>query len=232
MLIEPTVPILLLASVAHIVRHNITDLVVFAGTAAVIVLDSFRPAASVPPSRSRSPRRRRPLAGWRPAGPWFSVLAVVAFAILAAIPARDSMTIRTVLVLGALAALYLVVVHPAPPVPRAQPSPRGWWVWAVIGVAACVWELTSFIFQQTDPTRDTAHPISDTTHPAVSDLIGPWLTDWAGRTVFLFLWAAAGVWLLRRFAVGGRPESGEDPDARTVPGRTHHDAHHPHRAEP
>lgn len=88
---------------------------------------------------------------------------------------------------------------------------RGWPVWAALGLAACLWELTSFIAQQVWPTDQADHP-------AASDLIGPLLTAWPGRAVFLLLWACAGWWLLRRLH-GSRPDTGSVGSGGAAAGR-------------
>jgi hypothetical protein len=204
---EPTVPILLLACVVHAVRRNLFDLLLFGGTAALIVIDSWR-AGPGPVTRAT---RRSPI---------WATLAVLAFAVLAGPLAQSGTGIRVVLVAVGLVSLALVVMVRAPstaPVVgpgelepdrgRGAGSTRGgktgrdpgpgsgslggWWVWAALGALACLWELTSFAIQQADPASDAAQPTA-------SDLIGPLLGSCPGRMVFLALWAAAGWWLLRR----------------------------------
>lgn len=186
---EPTVPILLAASVMHVVRRNAIDFAVFFGTAVVIVIDARRhdmtPAGVARISRPRA---------------WLVVAGMTLFSAVVALAAPASVGARLVLVAIGLAALVLVIARPQR-VSGGQvpPAARGWPVWAVIGVAACLWELTSFIAQQ-------VWPLDQDAHPAVSDLVGPLLQTWFGRAVFLALWAGAGWWLLRQM-VGAGPEA-------------------------
>ena len=203
---EPTVPILLLACVVHAVRRNLFDLLLFGGTAVLIVVDSWR-TGTRPATRTTS---RSPI--------WATV-AVLAFAVSAGPLPQSGTAIRVVMTAAGLVALALVTIgRVASETPVDDPgdagpehgrgagslragadrdpdhgtrSLRGWWAWAALGVLACLWELTSFAIQQADPASEAAHPTA-------SDLIGPLLGSWPGRMVFLALWAAAGWWVLRR----------------------------------
>jgi hypothetical protein len=65
-----------------------------------------------------------------------------------------------------------------------------WWPWALVGVAICLWELTSFL-QQADPA--TANP----DHPTLSVVLDPLVVHEPGRAVLLACWLAAGVVLAR-----------------------------------
>lgn len=187
---EPTVPILLAASVVHVVRRNAIDCAVFFGTAVVIVIDASR-RDDVPAGVARIGRPRA----------WLVLTGMTLFSAVVALAAPASLGARLVLVILALVALILVLARPqrlsgGRQVPPAAP---GWPVWAVIGVAACLWELTSFIAQQ-------IWPLDQDAHPAVSDLVGPLLQTWLGRAVFLLLWAAAGWWLLRQMIGAGQAD--------------------------
>lgn len=211
-MVEPTVPILLLACIVHAVRQNLFDLLLFGGSAALIVADSQwawrRGGALGSAALDEAFGGRRHI--W-----WQAVVVAVAAGIIAAFQ-RDSVGIRAVFYVAAAAALTVVAVSSGREVADAggQRSPAGWQVWAVIGVIASLWELTSFSFQQADPTKGSAHPISDVTHPAASDLIGPLLDGWVGRAVFLLLWGAAGMWLLRRIYHGPAPTPHDGADEK------------------
>lgn len=193
---EPTVPILLAASVAHVVRRNVFDLVVFAGTAMVIVIDSRRRATVTGDAR-----------GWSANGlrsrTWLAVAGMTLLAAIAALAPPASFWARLVMVVVGLIALAIVLRQPRRARGRrvhddqTDPSGQlaGWPVWAAIGVAACLWELASFIAQQ-------VWPADEDEHPAVSDLVGPLLETWLGRAIFLLLWAGAGWWLLRELSGG------------------------------
>lgn len=189
---EPTVPILLAACVVHVVRRDAVDFAVFFGTAVLIVATAGRGVGS---RRGANPGAVRAA---RPVSVWVLVAGMTIFAVAAALPAPASLGARLVMVAVGLAALAVVLFHPRPPGAAAAVGSRragalpGWPVWATIGVAACLWELTSFVAQQ-------VWPLDQNNHPAVSDLVGPLLRSWPGRVVFLLLWAGAGWWLLRRF---------------------------------
>lgn len=225
---EPTVGILLLASVVHVVRRNVFDFLLFFGTAMVIIVESriesrraeARAARALSPAPPL-PRHRR----WAAAAAIASLSAVVAL-----LPPAGGLT-RVVLAATGVAVLAVVVVRPASRSVDGAGGAHGWQVWATIGVAACLWELSSFVAQQVWPADQDAHP-------AVSDLVGPLLAGWPGRVVFLLLWAGAGWWLLRQLtASGGRGAAAESgatgPSAAPVitgdvaPGR-----HRPNSDEP
>lgn len=61
--------------------------------------------------------------------------------------------------------------------------------WAVIVIAGCLWELGEFIAGRVAPTEASF---------ALSDLVDPLLAGWPGRTSFVALWIAAGVFLVTR----------------------------------
>jgi len=194
---EPAVPILLAASVVHVVRRNAIDFGVFFGTAVVILIDARRHDMA-PAGVARIGRPRA----------WLVVAGMTLFSALVALAAPASLGARLVLVVVGLGALVLVLARPQrSPALQERPAARGWPVWAVIGVAACLWELTSFIAQQ-------VWPLDQDAHPAVSDLVEPLLQTWFGRAVFLVLWASAGWWLLRRL-VGPGPDSERKEQDRT-----------------
>jgi hypothetical protein len=189
---EPTVPILLAASVVHVVRRELFDLVLFSGTAVLILVDSQRRDAA-PAGVARIARPRA----------WLVVAGMTLVSAVVALAAPASLGARLVLIAIGLAALALVLVRPQRlPGAWQQPSAAaGWPLWAVIGVATCLWELTSFIAQQVWTSDQDAHP-------AVSDLVGPLLQTWLGRAGFLRLWTAAGWWLLQQLVGSGRADAG------------------------
>lgn len=184
---EPAVPMLLAATVVHVVRRDVFDTVLFAGTALLIVWDARRSARVGAGSPGRVGHR------WVVAAGMTGCAAVVALAPAATVGARAAL-----ISLG-LAAGALVLVGPraAGTAETAARVGRGWMVWAVIGLAACLWELSAFISQQVWPADEAAHP-------AVSDLLGPLLATWLRRFVFLLLWLGAGWWLLVQWTGMGR----------------------------
>lgn len=68
-------------------------------------------------------------------------------------------------------------------------------LWAALGIALCLWEMTAFFLGMPSPRAEWAHP-------PLSDLIGPMLSNPIGRAVCVVLWLGGGVALLRR----GRPQ--------------------------
>jgi hypothetical protein len=63
-------------------------------------------------------------------------------------------------------------------------------VWSILGVGLCVWEATAFVLSVTLPdARDVA--------PTVSVLLDPVLENFWGRLLFVALWLAGGLGLLR-----------------------------------
>lgn len=195
---EPTVPILLLASVVHVVRRDLFDFMLFSGTAALIVADSRRSPAAASPDRRGAPP------GWLQAAVVVLGASVLALAPPASVAARGA-----VMACGLIA--VAVVMLPADSRRGLAPSAplRGWGVWATIGVLTCLWELSSFIAGQ-------LWPDDGVDHPAVTDLIGPQLTGWSGRAIFLMIWLAAGWWLVSTLLTAGRAP-GQAPDE--TPGR-------------
>lgn len=201
---EPTVPILLLASVMHVVRRNPFDFILFFGTAVVIVVDSRRGRAVPARATFDDAGRAAPIATrFR----WLISAAIAVFAALVSLMPVAGGLVRVVLSFVGIGALVLVIVtgqHAALPVgERRSGRVGGWQVWAIAGVLACLWELTSFIAQQ-------VWPADQVDHPAASDLIGPELSTWIGRAIFLALWASAGWWLLHHIvssSVGSAPSA-------------------------
>lgn len=173
---EPAVAALLLATIAHVARRNVTDIVLFLGMAGVIAMDrvgGFRES------------RRIELPAVRPR-------AVVAGAIgygLVILPlVRGGGLMRVALAAPGLAALLILLsgrtgVRPLPP------PGRGWVVWPVIAVAGCLFELANFLTQADGTTPNHAHPV-------LSDIVEPWLASGASRAVFCAVWVVIGWWLL------------------------------------
>lgn len=64
-------------------------------------------------------------------------------------------------------------------------------LWSMLGVALCLWELSSFFLGMPSPTAEYEHP-------PLSDIIGPLLDDPFGRAVGAALWLLGGAALLRR----------------------------------
>ncbi|MDL9978053.1 hypothetical protein [Microbacterium candidum] len=124
------------------------------------------------------------------------VAAVACGAALIALP-RHSPVMMVALVLVGLGAV--VVAWPGSRVPAAGRWPVGLrrlaWAWAGIVIAGCVWELGEFIAGILTSHQDSQ---------AFSDLADPALSALWGKVIFVVVWVAAGVWLLRRGPGRGR----------------------------
>jgi len=123
------------------------------------------------------------------------IAAVVFGAALIVLP-RHSPAIMVVLAVVGVGAV--VVAWPGPRTPKSGPWPAGLrrlaWAWSGIVIAGCVWELGEFIAGLLAP-----HQASQ----ALSDLADPALSTLWGKGVFVVVWMAVGLWLLRR-GVGRR----------------------------
>ena len=187
LLSEPTLPVLLLASVAMVQRRFVPDIALTVGTAALVVVEAprwgFRTASAVPNGPSRY-RFRGVL-----------VLLVVAVA-MAGLP-RTSRWLDLACAVPGVVALWLVL-HPGPGTSAGAPrAPARWWVWPLLGLALALVELWSFV-HRAGPLIDDPH------HPELSTLVEPWLDPYAVRVLFLWSWLLIGWWLVRRVQAWAR----------------------------
>lgn len=81
--------------------------------------------------------------------------------------------------------------HPPPRDPARHGLHRSAVLWAILGIALCLWELGSFFLGMPSPTAEYAHP-------PLSDLIDPLLDPPLGRAICVALWLLGGAALLRR----------------------------------
>ena len=196
---EPTVLVLIVAGIVHIIRRNPFDIIVFFGTAAVIILDRLRRTpAPVPAARIGLSGGRRCVA----------VVGLVLYAVIAGGWQLNTWPMKAALIVPGLLSAALIAARRVEDTdaPRVE---RGWIGWLAIGVAIALWELTSFILQP--------NPIdSSYAHPTISAIVSLWLDGWPGRAIFLLLWSAAGLWLIRTIAATrAAPEM--DTHAQTQP---------------
>jgi hypothetical protein len=177
---EPTVLVLTVAGIVHIIRRNPFDTILFFGTVAVIVLDRLRRVpAPGPPARIGSSRGRRRVAA----------AGLVLYAVIAGGWQLNTWPMKVALVVPGLLSAALITARRVEDAGAPRVG-RGWIGWVAIGVAIALWELTSFILQP--------NPIdSSYAHPTISAIVSLWLDGWAGRTIFLLFWSAAGWWLIR-----------------------------------
>lgn len=207
-LLDPTLLILLAALAVHVVRRNVFDIIVFAGTIILILIDrQLRPGtgASVPGRRSSG---RRPPGRWSPARiRWWTVatLALLFGAVVgslqpAGVPERIALAVP-----GLVAALLVTLRGRAD---RPRPIGRWWAAWPALLILAALIELSSFL-QQPDPQTGSYR------HPTLSTLIEPLLDAPVVRAGALMVWLAAGWWLVRAVV---RPGDDSGTDGAVPPG--------------
>lgn len=170
------IAVLLLIGVVQILRAQWIDTAVFFGAAVlVLVADRFPSAARARPSV-------RAL-----------ILAAVPMGLaLCLLPRHGIGMVCTVAAIGTAAVASTWQGRTAPRRPWTPTLRRLAWAWAGIVVAGCLWELAQFILGRIHPADPSF---------ALSDLIDPMLDASPGRILFVVLWLAVGIFLLRR---GGR----------------------------
>lgn len=195
---DPTVIVLLLASITHAARRDYVDLVSFLLVAAAIVVErlTHRPL--------RPPATLHPITGARAA---LVAAGLVVYGVVAGSGEHAGPAVRLAVCLPGVVAFALVLTHPAAPSSSTGVG-RGWVPWTIVLLLLAIWELTNFLLQ---PDALTDNP----DHPTLSTVINPLLSDGAVRVVVLGLWLAAGVWLTRRALCGGGAPS--RAAAATVP---------------
>ena len=176
------IAILAVTGVVQLLRDQLADALIF-GIASLLLLLI---AAGAVPVLDRL--RRPPLT--------VTVLGATGVALLVAVVPRHS-------VIAGIAFGVVVVLAVLAGAPPANTLPRTrWpktlrrlaWAWAVIWIAACLWELLQVLLGGTTAGGRIAHP-------ALSDLLDPLLAQPPGRIAFAVCWAAIGLFLVTR---GGR----------------------------
>lgn len=179
---------MLCTSVVHVVRENVVDVVVFLGTAVLMVVLLRRDL----------PTRAAPT--WLSAR-WPVGMAAAVVGLAVASQSRDSAVVQLALAWVGAAALWLVLRAGAG-APVLEPRPRpGTWVWVSLLLAACVVELGNFL---TQPDAQTDNP----DHPTVSAVVDPILGAHPARTVVAVAWVVVGWWLVRLLVDRGHGDGG------------------------
>jgi hypothetical protein len=144
------------------------------------------------PARVRQPHE--PLGGW-----WIvlGALLCVGYGVLVGQWAPASFGVVVATAVPGLLILPLAW-RVGPPHRNSRPGPAKW-VWAVVMVLLCLWQLTSFLFQP-DP-RTASHD-----HPTISAILRPVFESPTVRAVVLAVWLAFGLWLARRLSIASRQE--------------------------
>jgi hypothetical protein len=180
---DPALPILVLATLVHVVRRSPLDIIVFGATATLILVDRSTPLLG-PLVRTRWIAELE--------GRWLDVTAIV-FGLLVGSLQHGSWPVLLVMVVpGVLAAVVVLRARPSGDTDDAAstPAPPGSRTWIVVLVVAALWELSSFV-QQPGPTTDSHD------HPVLSSLIDPVLASPWHRVIAVAVWFAIGGRLLR-----------------------------------
>ena len=125
------------------------------------------------------------------------IALVVVVALLVLTFGRNTVPMMLTVSLIGLLALFIELREPSLPAKPDLPVPHGAWLWSAIGLSWCLWELISFIFEQ------AAGGLS-LTHPTMSDLIDPLLSNRIVQALAIAGWLAAGVAMLRASAIARR----------------------------
>lgn len=162
-----------IAALFHWIRGAPTDAVIFVAVTLLLVIAELRGTGD--DTVQTQPLR---VPGFAVAGVGLTVLAF----------GRDSLPVAVVI--SAIGLLVLVSELREPSLPLDRPVPRRGWVWAALGLSWCVWELISFVYEQ------GAGGLS-LTHPTMSDLVEPMLSNRVVQAVAITAWLAAGLAMLR-----------------------------------
>ena len=184
LLSEPTVPFLLLALVALIMRDYLPDILLVGASIAVIAIDSlrwrFRESPAQPEGGAELPRAM-----------WIVVLAV---ALAMSMQPRLSFGLDASFAVIGVAALWVAWLPRTGTVQFEDSqggAPPRWWLWWVPALLFCLVEVLSLAFQP-------APRVDSPAHPSLSGVLEPALDYWPERAVVLLVWFAAGWWLLHR----------------------------------
>jgi hypothetical protein len=169
--------ILVLTGGFQIYRAAPVDGAVFLAMAAALVIDL---TGILPPFRSRE---------WRPSRIILVGVLAAAAAVLALTPRHGMADGIVLLVSGILVFLIAWPAHETEEHPWTPRMRRTATLWAIVGIAVCLWELTMYFLG----TYVDRHAF-----PALSDLMDPLLGHTVGRILFAVAWLLGGVALARR----------------------------------
>jgi hypothetical protein len=188
--------IIVVAGCFHLGRGAPVDGVLFLATAAALAIAELRRPA--PPLPAPTPPRPAPgRAAPRPREiPAAAVLASVPLGWAVSLWQPGTLPVAVVVAATGPPMLYLALTRDGQSGQGADGShgeragAGAWWPWAAVGVAICLWELSSFL-QQSDAA--TANP----DHPTLSAILEPIILHNPGRGLMIICWLAAGVVLAR-----------------------------------
>jgi hypothetical protein len=172
-------------------RGAIVDALVFLVIAAALLLDAFGTLRSIE-------TRRRSVNRWF-VHRWFVIVAIVVSAIVLIVAPRHGIADGVLVVVIGLLALGYAWPDPAVRPPAAQAPvtgvafARSVWLWASVGIVACLWELAMYLLGNFLPGGRASHP-------ALSDVLDPAVDTLVGRILFTAAWLLGGLALLRRAA--------------------------------
>jgi hypothetical protein len=180
-IVDLPVLVLALTALAHWIRGAPTDALIFLAVTLLLLITEWR---SVREDTLASEPFRVP------------DIAVVAAGLLVLAFGRDSVPVAVAISAIGLAALFAEWRDPS--LPPDRPVPRRAWVWSAVGLSWVVWEFVAFLYEQ------AAGGLS-LTHPTMSDLVDPLLTNRVVQMVAITGWLAAGLAMLRAAAAARRP---------------------------
>ncbi|MEN9752101.1 MAG: hypothetical protein RLZZ600_1148 [Actinomycetota bacterium] len=131
---------------------------------------------------------------------WVTVSIVLAIGLVLVIAPRHGLVDLVATVLIGVAAFILGW---APASARQELPARAYRAssitWSILAVALCLWEALAFIFS-------TYLPGGEENYPTISVLLDPFLNWMPGKVIFIGLWLAAGLALLRVWGTNrGKP---------------------------
>jgi hypothetical protein len=186
--------IIIIAGLFHLGRGAEVDGLVFVTIGVALVISELRDRSS-PPVRREVEHESLGLS-WILLG----ALVCVGYGVLVGRWAPASATV--VLAVSVPGLLILPLAWRVGPVGRVAGPGRAGWVWAVVMMLVCLWELISFL-SQPDPSTDSYD------HPTLSAILNPLFGSATVRSVVLIAWLAIGLWLARRLF--STPREGERP---------------------
>ncbi|GAB3560274.1 hypothetical protein [Spelaeicoccus albus] len=177
--LTPATLIVIVTGCFHLYRGAPLDGAVFLAVGAALVADGLLP-------RSAEVRVDPGVPPW----PWCAVVAVAA-GVAGGASARYSIADAVlVFVIGLPVVVAVWPRRAAGFTPESgAPMVRAGWAWACVGLAAALWELTTYLLE--------VSPSGDYRHPSISDLVDPALNPPPARAAFVVCWVALGYCLLR-----------------------------------
>ncbi|MDQ1569505.1 MAG: hypothetical protein QOF79_179 [Actinomycetota bacterium] len=161
-------------------RGAVADGIVFIALAVALIADSL---GWLPRFRARERKLPRLIL----------VLALAVAAAVLALTPRHGIADGIVLAISGI--LVLIVAWPDQPATSStrwtRRMARSAYLWAALGIAVCLWELTMYFLGSFQPTGRTDFP-------ALSDLLDPLLQHPVARILFAAAWLLGGVALSRR----------------------------------